>query len=297
MKRHVVVIGKTGQLARALIDRADSFNCQIEAYDREACDLSASVAEISAFADKLSQCDGIIIAAAYTAVDAAEDDKDEAFQVNGAAPDIFARLCRDRSIPLIHVSTDYVFQGDSKTPITVDAPTDPINVYGLSKLEGETAIMASGARAAILRTSWVYDGRGKNFLTTMLRLGETRHQLSVVADQIGRPTYAGHLADACLIALSALMDKPQLQGGIYHVSGTGPEISWADFATAIFAATKDTRGHVVTVTPIPTLDYPTPAKRPAYSVLDNTSFEQAFNTRLPEWKEGLAAALVEWRSQ
>jgi len=294
MTRHIVVIGKTGQLARALSAKAGQLGYEVTSYGREACDLSASEDEIRAFAKTLPQCEAIIMAAAYTAVDAAEDDIDAAFQVNGVAPGVFAELCHARSIPIIHVSTDYVFAGNAKAPLKPDEPTDPINAYGRSKLAGEQAVLKSGARAAILRTSWVFDGTGKNFLTTMLRLAQTRDQLSVVADQIGRPTYAGHLAGACFAALNMFIENERLQCGIYHVSGTGPEISWADFAKAIFSATKDTRAHVVNVTPIPSSDYPTPAKRPAYSVLDTSDFEQSFNMVLPSWHDGLTAALQAW---
>ena len=296
MTRHIVVIGKTGQLARALSAQAGQLGYEVTSYGRDACDLSASEDEIRAFAKTLPQCEAIIMAAAYTAVDAAEDDIDAAFQVNGVAPGVFAELCHVRSIPIIHVSTDYVFAGNAKAPIKPDEPTDPINVYGRSKLAGEQAVLNSGARAAILRTSWVFDGTGKNFLTTMLRLAQTRDQLSVVADQIGRPTYAGHLAGACFVALNMLAENAHLQGGIYHVSGTGLETTWADFAKAIFSATKDTRAHIVNVTPIPSSDYPTPAKRPAYSVLDTRDFEQSFNIALPSWHDGLSAALQAWHA-
>lgn len=294
MTKRIIVIGKTGQLARALAQQANLFKGQLTFYGRDACDLSASAADISAFANGLPQCDGLIIAAAYTDVDGAETHEDMALQVNAIAPDVFARFCAERSIPLVHISTDYVFSGDSHMPLKLDTQTDPINAYGRSKLAGEIAIEKSNARAAVLRTSWVFDARGKNFLTTMLGLGETRNHLTVVADQIGRPTYAGHLAQACMTVLNKLIENPQFQGGIYHVSASGEAISWAGFAKAIFAATEDTRGHDVKVTPIASSEYPTPAKRPSYSVLDISAFEQDFN-RLPDWQSGLRAALIEWR--
>jgi len=295
MKRRIIVIGKTGQLARALAAQGEGFNCQIESFGREACDLSGSAADVTAFTQTLPPCDGLIIAAAYTAVDAAENDKAAAFQVNGAAPAIFANYCRERAIPMVYVSTDYVFRGRDAKPISPDAPTDPINAYGHSKLAGETAIIDAAVRSIILRTSWVYDGSGKNFLTTMLSLGATRDSVNVVMDQIGRPTYAGHLAAACLQALNKLIDTPSLQGGVYHVTGSGEAISWAEFAKGIFAATQDSRAHDVHVTSIPTSDYPTRAKRPAYSVLDIDAFERVFNMTLPSWQSGLEAALNEWR--
>jgi len=296
MTKRVIVIGKTGQLARALMRESSRFNCQITAYGREDCDLSASVSKIKAFAENLPPCDGIIIAAAYTAVDAAEDDEATAFQVNAAAPEIFAKYCAARATPLVHISTDYVFSGEAVLSIKPNVQAAPINAYGRSKLAGEIAIANSKANAVILRTAWVFDGIAKNFLTTMLRLGAMREQITVVADQIGRPTYAGHLAQACLRALIKLIDTPNFQGGIYHVSGSGAEISWAGFAEAIFAATHESRAHKVIVKPIASDDYPTPAKRPAYSVLNISAFEQEFQMKMPDWKVGLEAALGEWHS-
>ena len=297
VSRHVIVIGKTGQLARALAAAEIGLDWHITFYDREACDLSASIAEIGAFAENLPPCDGLIIAAAYTAVDAAEDNEALATQVNARAPEVFAKLCRARSIPMVHISTDYVFSGQDNSPIKPEASTAPINAYGRSKLAGETAIINSGSRAVILRTSWVFDGIGKNFLTTMLRLGDTRESLQVVSDQIGRPTYAGHLAQACLGALNKLMEDINFQGGMYHVSGRGAPISWAEFAQAIFDATQDKRGHKVSVEGILSSGYPTRAKRPAYSVLDIKAFERDFDIKLANWKDGLTAALNQWRGE
>jgi len=297
VSRHVIVIGKTGQLARALAAAEIGLDWHITFYDREACDLSASIAEIGAFAENLPPCDGLIMAAAYTAVDAAEDNEALAKQVNARAPEVFAKLCRARSIPMVHISTDYVFSGQDNLPINPDAQTSPINAYGRSKLAGETAMINSGARAVILRTSWVFDGIGKNFLTTMLRLGDTRESLQVVSDQIGRPTYAGHLAQACLGALNKLIEDIDFQGGTYHISGRGAAISWAEFAQAIFDATQDKRGHKVSIEAISSSDYPSRAKRPAYSILDISAFERDFNMAFPSWKDGLAAALNQWRGE
>lgn len=293
MTRHIVVIGKSGQLARALVQQARLFDCQVVSFGREACDLAASKSEIRQFANALPPCDGVIIAAAYTAVDAAEDDLETASQVNGVAPGVFAEICQERSIPIVHVSTDYVFQGNGEAPIQIDMPTHPINAYGRSKLDGEIAVLQNNMRAVILRTSWVFDGTGKNFLTTMLRLGSTRDYLTVVADQIGRPTYAGHLAMACLAAILRLIEDKDHKSGVYHVSGGGDAISWANFAIEIFAETKNERDHTVKIEPIASRDYPTPAKRPAYSVLDIRAFEQDFHMEMPDWKEGLKMALLE----
>lgn len=294
MTRHIIVIGKTGQLARALAQRAGAFGFHVTSYDRQACDLSARREHITQFAESLPQCDGLIIAAAYTAVDAAQEDEKTASQVNAVAPSVFAKLCKARNIPLIHVSTDYVFSGQEQIALREDMQAAPINVYGQSKYDGELAILKTGARAVILRSSWVFDGIGNNFMTTMLRLGETRETLSVVADQIGRPTYAGHLAQACLRAMVCLHQDQSLGGGIYHVSGQGEPISWADFAEVIFSKTANMRDHSVTIKPILTHEYPALADRPAYSVLDVSKFEAQFGTALPRWEVGLALAIDEW---
>ena len=292
--QHFVVIGKTGQLARALAARAGQHSVKLSLFGREDCDLASDIETLKAFAASLPDCDGIIIAAAYTAVDTAETDKETAHQVNGIVPGIIAETCRARNIPLVHLSTDYVFPGNGKNPLRPDDPTNPINTYGASKLAGENAVTKSGARAAILRTSWVFDGTGKNFMTTMLRLAKVRDTLSVVADQIGRPTYAGHLAEAALIALKKLTSEPDFEGGIFHVSGSGDPISWAEFADAIFASAVAHIPHTMQVNYIPASDYPTPAKRPSYSVLNISDFETTFSVTLPNWQNGLEAALTAW---
>jgi dTDP-4-dehydrorhamnose reductase len=220
-------------------------------------------------------------------VDAAEADYDTALAVNGAAPGVIAAAAAKAGIPVIYISTDYVFQGDANTPYGPEHPVEPLNAYGRSKAKGEHAVLSAQPNAAILRTSWVYDGTGKNFLTTMLRLAETREVLSVVNDQTGRPTYVRDLARATLCAAHHLIDGQQTASGIFHVSNTGEPISWADFATAIFTAARLT----TTVASIPTSEYPTPAQRPTYSVMDTAKFETVFLMPLPHWRDGLARAL------
>ncbi len=220
-------------------------------------------------------------------MDGAETDSDLAYQVNATAPASLAQACAVHDLPFIQLSTDYVFDGEADQPYQTDDDTDPLGVYGASKLDGELAVLESGARALILRTSWVYDGEGRNFLTTMLRLAETGAQISVVDDQIGRPTYTGHLAAAILKAAEVIAAEPDFETAIYHVTNGGEPISWAEFAKAIFKA----RRLDVKVENIPTSDYPTPAERPAYSVLDTDSFERTFHHPLPEWQAGLRAAL------
>jgi len=289
----IAIIGQTGQLARALIREGEEIGHELIVLGREALDLSASATDIEAVIEALPvSTDAVILAAAYTAVDAAEDDRDTAFAVNATAPGAIARACARHNMALVHVSTDYVFAGDGDEPYMPEDETDPLGVYGASKLDGELSVVDSGARAAVLRTSWVFDGTGKNFMTTMLRLAESRDHLRVVDDQIGRPTYAGHLALACLRTAERLCaDEFETEQQIFHVTGTGQAISWADFAVAIFRrAGLDEK---MTVEAIPSSEYPTPAERPAYSVLETAEFEGVFNHPLPDWTKGLDAAFAE----
>lgn len=288
MSLRIGMIGKTGQLARAILSEGDAQGHEIIALGRDALDLTSSPSEIrTVIAGLPSGLDVLINAAAYTNVDGAETEPDLAYQVNATAPASLAQACAALDLPFIHISTDYVFDGEADQPYQTDDDTDPLGVYGASKLDGELAVLESGARALILRTSWVYDGEGRNFLTTMLRLAETRSQLSVVDDQIGRPTYTGHLAAAIFKAAEIIAAETDFETEIYHVTNGGEQISWADFAKAIFKA----KGLDVQVENIPTSDYPTPAERPAYSVLDTDSFERTFHHPLPEWQAGLRAAL------
>ena len=300
MSAHLVVIGKTGQLARALrkeISQQTHKNQRLQTadfIDRETLDLTSTADVIRETLDNLPPCDAIILAAAYTAVDQAETDIQSAMAVNARAPGIIAQFCKDRNIPLIHISTDYVFSGKTHNPTTMQPykitdETAPLNVYGRSKREGELAIQASKCRYAILRTSWVYDGLGKNFLTTMLRLAQTHDTISVVHDQYGRPTYARHLAAAVLRTTSDMISDKEASHGLFHVTNTGPIISWSDFAQAIFKQQSlKTR-----IKPITTAEYPTPAQRPFYSVMDTSKFESLFDYTLPNWQAGLTAALAE----
>ncbi len=288
MSLRIAVIGKTGQLARALLREGEALGHEIIALNREALDLTASASKIEAVISGLpSGLDALVIAAAFTNVDGAETQSDTAYAVNATAPAIIARACAAHDIPLIHVSTDYVFDGDADMPYLPDDDTDPLGVYGSSKLDGELAVLESGARALIFRTSWVYDANGRNFLTTMLRLAESKNTITVVDDQLGRPTYAGHLALAILRAADLFTQESDIETAIHHVTNGGEPVSWASFAKAIFKA----KGLDVKVDGIPTSDYPTPAERPAYSVLDTDSFERTFRHPLPSWQAGLRAAL------
>ncbi len=283
------VIGETGQLARALKKQITEHKYQAVFFNRQDLDLSASPAKIKKFIEAIEPVDAVILAAAYTAVDKAKEEADLAMAVNGRAPGVIGQTCKTLGIPLVYFSTDYVFNGTSKLPYKVDDEIDPVNMYGQSKRAGEIGIEASGCAYAILRTSWVFDGIGQNFLTTMLSLAQTRPSLSIVDDQLGRPTYSGHLAKAGLAVARALVEGKTGSQGIFHVSNSGPIISWAEFAQKIF----DSENLPIKVNKIPTAEYPTPARRPLFSALDLEKFESIFDYKLPSWQEGLRAALAD----
>ena len=288
MSLRIAVIGKTGQLARALLHEGEELGHEIIALGRDALDLTSSASEIEvAIANLPSGLDALILAAAYTDVDGAETQPDLAYAINATAPALIARACAKHDIPFIHISSDYVFDGESDIPYMPDDDADPLGVYGASKFDGELAVLESGARALILRTSWLYDGEGRNFLTTMLKLAKREDIISVVDDQIGRPTFSMHLASAVLKAAEVFAEEADIETSIYHVTNGGEPVSWAGFAKAIFKA----EGIDVKVDDIPTSDYPTAAERPAYSVLDTDSFERTFQHPMPDWQAGLRAAL------
>ncbi len=229
----------------------------------------------------------VVNAAAYTAVDKAEDDVDAAFRANAEAPGALARLCAGRGIPFVHYSTDYVFDGQGSQPYREDDATAPLGVYGASKLAGEDAIRAAGGRHLILRTAWVYGQHGHNFMKTMLRLGADREELRVVADQVGTPTSARLIADTTRDLLG-LQDVE----GTYHLTARG-ETHWHGFATAIFdeAMAQGLIRQAPRVVPIATSDYPTRARRPAYSCLDVGKLEARLGRAQPGWREGLETVL------
>lgn len=274
----ILVFGKTGQVATEL-QRLSG----VVALGRDDVDLSDPKACAAAIREHEPKA--VINAAAYTAVDKAEDEEHLATVINGEAPAAMAKACAELGIPLVHFSTDYVFNGRGNTPYRPADATEPQNAYGRSKLVGETGIRESEAVYAILRTSWVVSAHGANFVKTMLRLSETRDALTVVADQIGGPTPARDIAKACLQIVNQLI-QDTTKSGTYHFSGT-PDVSWADFATEIFAQA----GRTMTVTPIPTAEYPTPAKRPLNSRMDCHSTEQVFGIKRPNWQDGLKEIL------
>ncbi|MFT6451355.1 MAG: dTDP-4-dehydrorhamnose reductase [Halocynthiibacter sp.] len=276
----LLIFGETGQVARELSALAPD----AIALGRDTVDLS----DPRACAEVIRQMtpSAVINAAAYTAVDAAEDDEQNATIINGHAPTMMARACAEIGAPLVHISTDYVLDGQGSTPFPTTAKTAPINAYGRSKEAGESGVRAAGGTYAILRTSWVFSSTGNNFLRTMLRLGATRDSLNVVADQIGGPTPARAIAEACLTIAEALKTAPEKRG-IYHFSGA-PDVSWADFARAIFeAANLKTKVHG-----IPSQDYPTPAKRPLNSRMDCSALHTAFGIERPDWRASLPALIT-----
>lgn len=279
----VLVFGRTGQVATELARRMPA-DIGATFLGRDRADLSDPAACAAAIA--AHPADAVINAAAWTAVDKAEGEEAAATVVNGHAPAAMARECAARGLPFLHISTDYVFDGQGSAPFTPDHPTAPQNAYGRSKLAGEIAIRDSGARHLILRTSWVVSAHGANFVKTMLRLGRERDSLRVVADQIGGPTPAANIADA-LVAAARVM-AGGAAGGTHHFAGA-PDTSWADFARAIMARA----GLPCRIEDIPSTDYPTPAKRPANSRMDCSAFTGAFGVARPDWRVGLDAIVKE----
>ena len=275
----ILVFGKTGQVAHELAQHA-GITC-LSRTDADLTDPAACAAIIME-----SDATAVINAAAYTAVDKAEDEPDLAYIINAAAPTAMAQACSAKNLPFVHISTDYVFDGSGDAPWKPTDPTGPLGVYGASKLGGEDGLRAAGGTYAILRTSWVFSAQGNNFVKTMLRLGAERDALSIIADQIGGPTAAKSIADVAL-TLVKVLTKDGSKTGTYHFAGT-PSVSWADFAREIFSQA----GLACSVTDIPTTAYPTPAMRPANSRLDCTDIEATFGVVPSDWRAELARVLT-----
>jgi dTDP-4-dehydrorhamnose reductase len=279
----ILVTGARGQLGRELaISLAACGN--VIALDRTALDLAdrdSVVTSVRAIAPAL-----IVNAGAYTAVDRAEQERDVAFAVNGNAPAILAEEAKRLNAVVIHYSTDYVFAGTQRMPYDENVTPNPLNAYGESKLAGERAIAASGASAIVLRTSWVYSLRGSNFLLTIRRLASERDELRIVADQIGVPNWARSLADATATLVGRGMPYLAERAGLYHMSSRG-HTTWYEFARAIVG--EQTRARIV---PITTAEYPTPARRPAYGVLNTAKFEHTFGLTLPHWETALQSCVT-----
>jgi len=283
----LLVAGAQGQLARAMIELAPSAtDVTAFALGRPALDLTAPASVLKTLAD--FKPDVIVNAAAYTAVDKAEAEPDAAMALNADGPARLAEAADKMGAILIHVSTDYVFDGTKATPYVEDDPTAPLGAYGRSKLAGEEAVRAATARHIILRTAWVHSPFGANFVKTMLRLAADRPEVRVVDDQIGSPTYAPHLAEAILaISRTALADADAARFGTYHAAGTG-EVTWCGMAREVMRVSASLAGPSANVTAITTAEYPTPARRPANSRLDCTKLATAFGVTLPRWEEGVA---------
>jgi dTDP-4-dehydrorhamnose reductase len=293
--RPILVLGAQGQVGWELRRTLAPLG-PVVAWDQRDVDLtdgSALLAAVSALRPGL-----MVNAAAYTAVDRAEEEEDLAMRVNALAPGILAEQAAQLGVPLIHYSTDYVFDGSAGQPCTEAEPTAPLNAYGRTKLAGEEAIRDIGPAHLILRTSWVYGPRGKNFLLTMLRLGAERAELRIVDDQFGAPTWARMLAEATAQVVARLghhaLEPWWEQGGTYHLTAAG-ETSWFGFTEAIveLAAARGILPSPPRVLPIPSAEYPTPAPRPRYSVLDSSRFANGFGLALPHWRASLELALDE----
>jgi dTDP-4-dehydrorhamnose reductase len=282
----IVVTGREGQVVRSLIERASGTGHEVVALGRPELDLAGHIGPVEE-AIRAAGPDVIVSAAAYTAVDKAETERELAFSVNERGAGAVARTARALGVPLVHLSTDYVFDGGKAAPYKEEDATGPTGVYGASKLAGEEAIVAEQPNSAILRTAWVYSPFGANFVKTMLRLAQRRDEVAVVADQRGNPTSALDIGDGVLAVAANLVgsDDAALRG-TFHMAAAG-EASWADFAEAIFASSAALGGPSAAVRPIATADYSTPAKRPANSRLDSTRLEKAHGVRLPDWRDSL----------
>lgn len=282
----VVITGSQGQVAQSLAERcAGSANIELVHAARPDFDLGKPEALAEAIAG--IEPDVVINAAAYTAVDQAENEPDRAMTINAVSAGAVALGAQKAGAPVIQISTDYVFDGTLDRPYREDDPVAPLGVYGRTKLAGEKAVAAANSRHFILRTAWIYSPFGNNFVKTMLRLAQTRDEISVVDDQIGNPTSALDLADGILAAVRTIMDSGALPSpGIYHLAGTG-EASWFGLSREIFKVAAPVTGRNPEVRPITTAQYPTPAARPANSTLDSGKFSAAFGFRAPDWRKSV----------
>ena len=278
----ILVTGAQGQLGPVLADKLRAHG-EVRATSRNELDLAQPDSIVAVLREMRPAI--IVNAAAYTAVDRAEEDRESAYAVNAVAPGVLAEEAKRLGALLVHFSTDYVFDGAGRTPYPEDAPTAPLNVYGASKLAGEQAILATGVHALVFRTSWVYGARGANFLLTIRRLAAERDELSIVADQVGVPNWTHTLANAVARVLASGAAYAVARSGVYHLASAG-EASWYDFARAIVGDASRTR-----VVPITTAQFPRPARRPAYAVLDTTKFQRVFGFALPHWQGELEACL------
>jgi len=294
----LMIAGWQGQLAQALVDRAVA-RSDVTAYavGRPALDLLEPPTVHRNLADVAP--DVVINAAAYTAVDKAETEERAAYALNCEGARLLAEAAANRGVPIIHISTDYVYPGTKSGPYLESDPTGPNNVYGRTKLAGEEAVSAANPQHVILRTAWVFSAGGANFVRTMLRLASERDEVRVVDDQHGSPTYAPHLANATLDIARQLATGSHGHGegfGVFNAAGAG-HTTWCEFARAVFERSRARGGPHAEVTPITTADYPTPAARPANSVLDCAKLRATWNVALPPWEQGLDACMDELHGQ
>jgi dTDP-4-dehydrorhamnose reductase len=291
----ILLLGKNGQVGWEL-QRSLAPLGELVALDRHLVDgLSGDLSNLESLRATIRQIkpDVIVNAAAYTAVDKAESETELADRVNGLASGVMAEEAASLGAWLVHYSTDYVFSGQGVTPWHETNPVAPVNHYGASKLAGEQAIIASGCKHLIFRTSWVYGARGNNFAKTMLRLAKDRETLSVIADQIGAPTGADLIADVTALAIQQVTKRPEL-AGLYHLAAAG-EVSWHGYASHVidFAKAQGEELAVTTVDPIETTAYPTPARRPLNSRLNTQKLRDNFSLHLPDWQSGVTRMLRE----
>lgn len=280
----IVVTGREGQVVSCLSEAA-SANPDITLIRLGRPDLDLAEPDTIGPAIKAAAPDFVVSAAAYTAVDQAEDEPELAFRINADAAGAVAAAAAELGVPVLHLSTDYVFSGDLDRPYAETDPTGPTGVYGASKLAGEKAVAAANARHLIFRTAWVYSVYGKNFLKTMLRLAETRDEISVVSDQWGNPTSAHDIAQAILQAAAVIQANPQFASwGVYHLAGSG-ETNWSGFAARIFEASAEIGTPAAAVVPISSSEFPSKAKRPANSRLNCRRLGDVFGWTAPDWKD------------
>jgi dTDP-4-dehydrorhamnose reductase len=279
----ILVTGREGQVARSLLEKGADAGHEIVLVGRPELDLAGD-GDLIIAAIEAATPDVIVSAAAYTQVDKAESERELAFAVNEGGARAVARAAHQLGVPLLHLSTDYVFDGSKPSPYVEEDATGPASVYGASKLAGEEAVRREHGNSAVLRTAWIYSPFGANFVRTMLRLAGERDEVRVVADQRGNPTSALDIADGVLAVAANLLGNPDpALRGTFHMTAAG-EATWADFAEAIFSFSAERSGPTGAVRRISTADYPTPAGRPANSRLDSGKLAQAHGVRLPDWR-------------
>jgi dTDP-4-dehydrorhamnose reductase len=295
----LVITGREGQVVRSMVERATGTEFEIVPLGRPDLDLAGDPVLIRSTIEA-ARPDVLVSAAAYTQVDRAETEPELAFAVNERGPRAVAQSANRLGVPLVHLSTDYVFDGLKLTPYVEEDPTGPTGVYGSSKLAGERAVLAEHGDCAVLRTAWVYSPFAANFVKTMLRLAGDREEVAVVADQRGNPTSALDIADGVLrVATNLAASRNPEQRGVLHMTAAG-DASWAEFAEAIFSASAESGGPSARVRHIRSAEYPTPAKRPANSQLDSTKLARVYGIRLPEWRsslKGVVRRLVQAREE